>query len=352
MIVMINLLITLVVGAAFGFLFYKLKVPGGYMVGAVVAVAAINIIWGAGYMPKDSKTLVQIIAGAFIGCSMEKSDVRRLPKIIKPALIMLLAFLLLNLITGFIIYLVSPLDLVTSLMSTVPGGISDTPIIAAGMGADAPKVAIMQIVRQVLGIGVIPSLVVLYDKRRKRGDTAIREANKEKREKSKTKSWQALTVTLIVAAIFGVIGKWSGFPSGSFVFPIIAVLILKLKFDFAFLPKWMKQGAQVLSGCYIGSVISMKDVIDMRHLLLPLVIIVVGYIANCFGTGILISKTCGFSRKEAMLITTPAGASDMALISSDIGVENTDVVILQVVRAVVVMTLFPQIVHLILLFVH
>ena len=322
------------------------------MVGAVVAVAALNMIWGAGYMPKESKTLVQIVAGAFIGCSMEKSDVRRLPKIIKPALIMLLSFLLLNLITGFIIFFISPLDLVTSLMSTVPGGISDTPIIAAGMGADAPKVAVMQIVRQVLGIGVIPSLVVLYDKRRKHKEMSSREANREKRQKSKTKSWQALTVTLIVAAIFGILGKLSGFPSGSFVFPIIAVLILKLKFDFAFLPKWMKQGAQVLSGCYIGSLITMADVIDLRYLLIPLAIIVTGYIANCFGTGLLISKTCGFSRKEAMLITTPAGASDMALISSDMGVENTDIVILQVVRAVVVMTLFPQIVQLILLIIY
>ena len=34
----------------------------------------------------------------------------------------------------------------------------------------------------------------------------------------------------------------------------------------------------------------------------------------------------------------------MALISADLGVENTDIVILQVIRAVVVMSLFPQII--------
>lgn len=348
----VYLILTLAVGAALGFLFYKLKVPGGYMVGAVVGVAVISIIWGAGYMPKDSKTFVQIIAGAFIGCSMEKSDVKRLPKIIKPALIMLASFLVLNLATGFIIYFVSPLDLVTSLMSTVPGGISDTPIIAAGMGADAPKVAVMQMVRQVLGIGILPSIIMLYDKKRKSKDDTTREVFTGKREKSKTKSWQALLVTLAVASLFGIIGKWTTFPSGAFVFPIISVLILKLKFDFAYLPRWLKQCAQVLSGCYIGSIITMSDVIDLRYLLLPLVIIIVGYIANCFGTGILISKTCGFSKKEAMLITTPAGASDMALISADIGVNNTDVIILQVIRAVVVMTLFPQIVSLVLFLLH
>jgi membrane AbrB-like protein len=264
---------------------------------------------------------------------------------------MLSAFLVLNLLTGFIIHLVSPLDLMTSLMCTVPGGISDTPIIAASMGADAPKVAVMQIVRQVFGIGVLPSLILLYDKRKK-PEGIKKEAFTEKREKSKNKSWQALAVTLIVAAIFGILGKWSKFPSGAFVFSIIAVLILKLKFDFAYLPRWLKQGAQVLSGCYIGSIITMSDIIDLRYLLIPLVIIIVGYIGNCFGVGVLISKTCGFSKKEAMLITTPAGASDMALISTDIGVNNTDVIILQVIRAVVVMTVFPQIVNLIVVLVN
>jgi hypothetical protein len=52
-----------------------------------------------------------------------------------------------------------------------------------------------------------------------------------------------------------------------------------------------------------------------------------------------------------MLITTPAGASDMALISSDMGVENTDVIIMQVLRAVIVMTFFPQIIHIVVYFI-
>ena len=48
-----------------------------------------------------------------------------------------------------------------------------------------------------------------------------------------------------------------------------------------------------------------------------------------------------------MLIASPAGASDMALIIDDLNVKNTDVVIMQVVRAAVVMALFPQVVNLI-----
>ena len=342
------LLLTLMIGSTFGIIAGKLKIPGGLMVGAIIGVSIFNIFLGHAYMPKDSKLFVQIIAGAFIGCVMEKSDIKRLPQVIKPAIIMLCGFLILNLSAGFLIHMVSPLDLVTSLMSVVPGGISDTPIIAVDMGADAPKVAVMQTVRQILGIGVFPAFILAYDNRKKvtekEGD---RKANTEKRTKSKTKSWQSFLCTLIIAIIAGILGKTIGIPSGSFVLPIIAVLILKLGFDFAYIPRWAKKCAQVLSGCYLGSTIVLNDVLELKYLIIPLIIIILGYMANCFFAGMVIRKTCGFTRKESMLITTPAGASDMALISADMGVENTDVIIMQVLRAVIVMTFFPQIINLI-----
>ncbi|RNC62845.1 MAG: hypothetical protein AWM53_01868 [Candidatus Dichloromethanomonas elyunquensis] len=346
------LLVTLFTGTLAGLFINKVRVPGGLLVGAIVGAALLNICFGAAYMPSQTKLLVQIIAGAFIGCTIEKSDVTRLPKIIKPTVIIISAFLILNLVTGILIHLSSPLDLVTSFMSAVPGGIIDTPIIAAVMGADGPTVAVMQIVRQMLGIGVFPLLIRTYNDRRNQfEDEGYREAYKEKRQKSNTKSRQALICTLIVASIFGLIGNKTGIPAGAFVFSIVSVLSLKLLLDFAYAPKWLRKFAQILSGCYLGSTIVMSDVLGLRHLLIPLVIIIIGYMANCFFTGMILSKTCGFSRKESMLITTPAGASDMALISSDIGVENTDVIILQVLRLVIVMTFFPQIISLVLHFI-
>lgn len=345
---MIHLLLTLLVGGALGFLFYKQKIPGGLMIGAVIGVAFLNILFACAFMPNETKTFVLIIAGAFIGSTIEKSDLKRLPYIAGPTMVMLLSFLILNLLIGTVIYWISPLDLVTSLMTVVPGGISDTPIIAAAMGADAPKVAVMQMVRQVLGIGILPSLILAYHTRKKTVDSdSKREAFTEKRKKSNTKSWIAFLTTIIISLIFGLIGKYSGLPAGAFVFSILSVMALKLMFDFAYLPRWAKQGAQILSGAYIGSSIALKDVIELQFLMLPLLVSVIGYILNCFITGKIISKLYGFSSKEAMLITTPAGASDMALISSDLGVQNTDIIILQIIRAVVVMTFFPQIISLI-----
>jgi hypothetical protein len=341
---------TLCVGTIIGLFAVKIKIPAGLMIGSLVGVACFNIVTDLAYMPSQTTIIIQIVAGAFIGCSMEKSDIQRLPQIIKPMLIMMAALLILNISAGFLIYIFSPLDLVTSLMSAVPGGINDTPIIAEVMGADGPKVAVMQLVRQILGIAVFPALIAIHD-RYSESEPAqeTREAFKEKRQKSTTQSYTAFAATILIATLFGILGKLSGITAASFVFSIIAVLVLKLVFDFAYIPNGLKSFAQILSGSYLGSTILMGDLLTLSQLQIPLIIIVLGYMANCYFTGKIISKTCGFSRqKEGMLITTPAGASDMALISAELRVENTDIIILQVLRAVIVMSLFPQIINFIL----
>ena len=102
-----------------------------------------------------------------------------------------------------------------------------------------------------------------------------------------------------------------------------------------------------MAGCYLGTLLTAQGLAGLVDLAVPALILVAGYTANCFGAGWLESRLFGYGRKEGMLIASPAGASDMALIIDDLNVKNTDVVIMQVVRAAVVMALFPQVVNLI-----
>ena len=348
------LVLTLVVGVVCGFLFKRLKVPAGLMIGAFVGVAVLNILTGVAAVPPNTRTAVQIIAGAFVGCSMERSDIIRLRHIARPVLLMLTAFLCLNITLGFAIFVSSPFDLVTSLMCAVPGGINDTPVVAADMGADAPKVAILQLARQILGIGILPLAIDVFDRRLKnRGNEGRRlneyMVNQEKRVKSKQKSTVALCATVVAVTVAGFLGKASGIPGLTFAAAIVAALLLKLLFDFAWLPKWAKKACQLLAGCYLGTLLGLDGIFGMASLVFPILVVAMGYTLNCLIAGKLQSRFFGYGRKEGMLMMSPAGASDMALIIEDLGVKNTDVVIMQVIRAVVVMTLFPQIVNLICL---
>jgi membrane AbrB-like protein len=331
------------------------------MLGAILGAALFNIFsGGAAWVPGQTKLLVQIIAGSFIGLAMERKDLARLPKLFKPMLVMGSGFLILNIIAGFLMAALSPLDLVTSLMSAVPGGVNETPIIAADMGADAPKVAVMQTLRLIFGLGIFPSLIKWGPMRfgspapspaEPAGKPAPQApAPKAAPQPEKLLTFRALrfALTLLAGCAAGILGNRTRIPGMTFVFPIAAVLILKLVFNFAFLPPPLRKIAQVLSGSYLGSGLTITTVLEMRYLALPLAVIILGYMLTGILTGKVLEKTCGFNRQESMLITIPAGASDMALIAADMGIVNPDISLLQVTRLLLVMTFFPQIINLIL----
>jgi membrane AbrB-like protein len=314
----------------------------------------LNIAFAAAWVPGFTKLVVQSVAGALIGCGMEKSDIRRLPKVVKPTLIMLASYFILNIGGGILIHAVSPLDWVTSFMSVIPGGVTDTPVIAADMGADVPIVAVLQLSRLLLGISVFPPMILWFDNWRNRRDapdfaSEAEERGGTSRAVSRPKrSLLAFFCTITAAIGAGYAGSLSGIPAGAFLFAIAAVSILKLRFDFAFIPPWAKKATRVLAGCYIGADVTMATVHQLKFLVFPLIIILGGFTVNCFITGKILSVTCGFTRKEGMLITTPAGATDIALNSTEIGVQNTDVIVIQVFRSIVAIAVFPQIINAIL----
>lgn len=338
-----NLFLTFFVALAGGLLMFRLKVPGGMMVGAIVSVMLLSIFSGLASMPGQAKVAAQCLAGAFIACGVDRSDLKNIMKLRKPLLVLLASLLAVNLTLGLLIWLCSPMDMLTSLMCAVPGGMSDTPIIAADLGADAGKVAILQFVRMSTGIGLFPSLILCLSRNEEQAAASPGQGGSAGGEKAPYRT-SAFLATLAAAFVCGVAGKLSGVPAGTLVFSMFGVIALKLLTGCACLPMYAKRLAQALSGAYIGCGITRADLLELKYLILPAVLILAGYFLNSVLTGRLLRKLFGFPLRSAMLIATPAGASDMALISSDLGVESKEVIELQIIRMVLVISIFPQII--------
>jgi hypothetical protein len=335
-----NLLLTFIAAIAGGLILFRLKIPGGMMVGAILLVTILSLSTGRAYMPGEAKVIAQCLAGAFIACSVSREDLKRLPHLWKPLLVLLTSLLFVNLLIGGLICRCSPLDLLSSMLCAVPGG--DVPIIAADMGADAGKVAILQFIRMSTGIGLFPSMILLFTKNQSAADKEHMQAARI--SKAEAHDTACFIVTLIAAFICGIIGKKSGIPAGTLMFSMLGVIVLKLLWGKSYLPLWAKRLAQLLSGAYIGCGIAKTDVIELRYLILPALLILGGYFLNSMLTGQLLHRLFGYDLRTAMLIATPAGASDMALISSDLGIDGKEVVELQIARMVLVIALFPQII--------
>ncbi len=334
-----QLLLTILCALAVGYLLDRVHLPGGMMIGAVIGACLLGVTTGQAHMPGPAKTVAQIIAGAFIGSGITRDDVRQMKTVIKPALILIPLLLVINIISGLLIYHVSELDLMTALMCCVPGGISDIPMIAADMGADPSIVVTMQFIRLVLGIGCFPLMIRSVTGKDDAGRTEVIKTKKKKDIQAKY-----VVLTFAVAAVCGLIGKVSPMPSGTMGFATLGSIAFACAFPGkAQMPRILRKCAQMLSGAYVGASIGAAQLKLLTTLGLPVAILISGYTLGCFIIGFLLYRAGCFSRREGMLAATPAGASDMALISADLGVSNVKLIVLQVLRLVVVVLVFPSI---------
>ncbi len=352
-----TMLLTLAVGTAFGLLFFRLKIPGGLIVGAIIGTAILGVGFEAAYIPSYARTVAQIIAGSFIGCTVKHSDLRRLPQILRPYLLLIAGYLVLNLVVGFIFVGITSMDMITCFMCCVPGGMTDIPIIAADMGASVPKVAVLQFVRMAFGLGVFPMMIAKTARLTPKvpakalqgqgGSVSSGSPVPPKPSKPARSPW-TVVATMAVGIVFGFLGKWSGIPAGAILFSTVSVLIFNLATGKGYIPRWLKRVAQVLTGCYIGCCFGRQEMLELKYLVLPALILTAAYFLNCFFMGWFLPKVTHLNRAEAMLIATPAGASDMALISSDLGVDSPDVSFIQILRMITVVTVFPQVINLVI----
>ena len=341
------MLLTVTAALGMGLLLFRLKVPGGMLVGAIIGAAGLNIITGQAFIYARTRVLAQALTGAYIGCMVTPEDVRHLPRLIRPYLVVLASLLALNLAMAALFFRITDLDLLTCLFCAAPGGISDTPLIAMDMGADSSTVAVMQFVRMLFGMGCLPTVIMLSDR------LIEPEAAKELEERAgsgqaaagakKKPTLTAFLPTMCAAVAAAALGKWSGLPAGALSAALIVTAALKLSGRCPGMPMWLRRVAQVISGCCIGSGITREQVAAMKQLALPAVALCLGYMACCVGMGLVISRLFRVQLREAMLTLSPAGATEMALIAADLGVESADLVVLQICRLVGVMLIFPQI---------
>lgn len=332
------LILTLAIAFAGGFILHRLRVPGGMMLGSVITVALLNINTTFVEIPGSFRFVAQCIAGAYIGMTVRKEDLKRIRHFVKPTLTLLLGLFVTNFIAGIIIHMISPMDLLSSFLSAIPGGISDTPLIAADMGADATKVTVLQFVRLVSGIAVVPLLVGKTDIKMESVEESVSLVEKKRQPFSRN-----LFIAVAVAFISGYVGRLAGIAAGTLLFAMISIVIIKIiGFQVTF-PIWFKRTAQLFSGAYIGSHFGYQDVMELKFLLLPAAVIVVLNILACYIMGNILHRFYGIQRSQAILSSSPAGASDMALIASDLGVSGSDVALIQIFRLVGAVALFPQV---------
>ncbi|MCI6362666.1 AbrB family transcriptional regulator [Intestinimonas butyriciproducens] len=323
------------------YLFYRMKVPAGALIGAILFTAIFNIMTGMGTFPTAMKTVVQAIAGGFIGQRITRGDLKEMKTILGASLLMFFCMAADTVVVGFLMFRFSELDLATALVAAMPAGLSDIALISTDLGADGTLSTALQLVRTLFAIMVLPQIAFRVCARLDGEKNEMDPTRAPGYKAPDIRTWKNALITLILAEAAGIAGKLAGIPAGAMIFAVFAVAARNVKSGHAYLPKKLRLAAQCVAGTIVGVGITMQDVENIRFLLIPALILVVSLVLCNYLFGWLIHKVCGLDLATALFGAIPAGVSDMALISTETGGDAPKVAALQLVRYVGILSLMP-----------
>jgi len=157
----LNVLETLVIGAAGGALFLWAHLPGGLISGAMIAVGIAAIAGRPLSMPPIMTQTVLVVLGISIGSLMSRQLLQHVSAY--PLTIALLALATFCSTFGSSLYLqrVHGWDRTSAFLAGSPGALSQITILAIEKGADVSAIAVVQTMRVIILTAALPLLLTL-----------------------------------------------------------------------------------------------------------------------------------------------------------------------------------------------
>ena len=335
----INLILTLIIAILGGYLASKKKIPAAYMLGALFLVAIFNIFFNKAFLPNYFKFITQVVTGTFIGSKFHSEDVKMLKKVIVPGMTMVVLMIAFSFVLSYLMSTFLGIDNLTSFFATAPGGIMDISLIAYDFKANTSQVALLQLIRLISVISFVPFFTKKCYKRNTKEKISF-----EQEIKSEIKEEKSFLFTVIVGIIGGIVGYFSHLPAGTMSCSMALVAYFNVKTHKAYMPLTLRKIIQSFGGALIGAKVTLSDVIALKDLILPIILIIIGFCLMNVLVGFFLYKTTKFSLSTALLSASPGGMSDISLMAEDLGANGPQVASMQFLRAIFIVGVYPIII--------
>ncbi|MBY6086125.1 AbrB family transcriptional regulator [Priestia flexa] len=345
-------LLLIILSALGGLLLSSLGMSIGWMIGTLIVATTLAITRpqflkvpsNSKGMPKVWLYIGQLILAIELGQQINLTVVSTFVDNWLPVSIILLISILFSLGSGFILFKFTSNDLLTSLFSTAPGGLSAMPGIAEEVGANTATVSVVQIMRVFLVVLTVPLLVSSL------GEQATVAAPSEAAFSFSLES-VSWTFVLVFAAFIGyLIGKRFKFPAPWLVGGMLTVGIMQVAGSAiagynltAWWPHLVLIIAQVIIATSIGSRFHADMFQGMKRTIGVAFISTIVLIGTMFLCAYIISEVGGIPFITTALAFAPGGVAEMATTSVVLGADAPFVVAVQVFRILIVSLLLPPI---------
>ena len=319
-----------------------LGLPAAFLIGPMLAAVVCGVNGANIRVPELPFIGAQGVVGCLIAGSIEPmmlaAFLDRWPIFIGVVLATLLASGLL----GAMVSRWGSLPGTTAVWGSAPGAASAMVIMADAFGADARLVAFMQYLRVMmvsLGAAVVAGLFV---------DTGSLEA--EPGQWFPPLIWPDFALTLAVALVGALAGKYSRVPGGVFLVPLLLGSTLHLAggpVDLQ-LPEWLLAASYTLIGWTIGLKFTRSILLHALRSLPQIVLAIIALMAFCAAIGMVLVPAAGIDPMTAYLATSPGGMDSIAIIAAaSQTVDISFVMSLQMARFLIVLVFGPPLARLI-----
>ncbi len=322
----------LLISLAGALLFERLRLPVPWLLGPMfAALIGSNLLKTRYAWPSPIRNGALIVIGYTIGLALTGEALRAMGSQV-PYMI-LMTFLLLLLCAGiaYVIGRLSGTDFKTSLLGSVPGGLSQIVVLAEETkGVDLTLVTVNQVVRLLLIVVSIPLLIYspLF------GEQAGNAAQAAVRTDA---PWSALFPNALAYAplcvLLALLGQKVRFPTAFLLCPAFGTALLQATgFEAPELPHALTAAAQLALGTYVGTLLKPAQI---RHKVRTLALCLLSgllLIAGSFGLTVLLTKLQPVTPATALLSLAPGGMDQMGVIAHSIGAELSTVTGYQLFR--------------------
>ncbi|TQN38025.1 hypothetical protein FHU33_4705 [Blastococcus colisei] len=308
----------------------------GLLVGLAYAFVAKDELRTPGWLG----TSAQAVIGVVMGVLVQPDTLGTLAGYWLPITLITLATLLLTVLAGLLLARFTSVDRTTATFGMIAGGAAGIVAVSDELGADGRLVAVLQYLRVLLIVVLMPiAVVVVFDGSGAQGALADGGSH----------PWPLATLAVLAIAV---VGAWAGrlahLPAPSLLGPLIITAVLAA-FDVPLLegvPWPLTAAAFAVIGAQVGLRFTPDTLKTLRRVLPAGLALIVGLIVVSGGLGVLLSELTGLSPLDGYLATTPGGIFVVLAVATGSGADGTVVLAVQVLRMLVMLLAGPPLARL------
>ncbi|WP_324275542.1 AbrB family transcriptional regulator [Blastococcus brunescens] len=308
--------------------------------GLLVGLAYAFLVKDELRTPTWLSTAAQAVIGVVMGVLVQPDTLATVAGYWLPITLITLATLLLTVLAGVLLARFAPVDRTTATFGMIAGGAAGIVAVSNELGADGRLVAVLQYLRVLLIVVLMPlAVVVLFDGSGEQGALAA----------GGSTPWPLSTLAVAaVAAVGALLGRLAHLPAPSLLGPLILTAVVA-GFDVPLLegvPGPITAAAFAVIGAQVGLRFTPDTLRTLRKVLPAGLALIVGLIVVSGGLGVLLSELTGLSPLDGYLATTPGGIFVVLAVATGSGADGTVVLAVQVLRMLVMLLAGPPLARL------